>query len=41
MKKKFYKSQLDIFRTEKDAKLFNIINQNIIVLKKRNSLVVN
>ena len=41
MKKKFYKSQNEIFKTEKEAKLFKTINQNVIVLKNRNSLSIN
>ena len=41
MKKKFYKSQYEIFKTEKEAKLFKTINQNVIVLKNRNSLSIN
>ena len=41
MKKKFYKSQNEIFKNEKEAKLFKTINQNVIVLKNRNSLSIN
>ena len=41
MKKKFYKSQNALFKNEKEEKLFNAINQNISILKRRNSLVIN
>ena len=41
LKKKFYKSQNDILKTEKDKQLFNLIKQNVFQDKERLSLSIN
>ena len=41
LKKKYYKSQNDIFKSEKDKQLFNIIKQNVFYDKERLSLSIN
>ena len=41
MKKKFYKTQNDIFKNEKEFKLFNTIKQNLFQDKERLSLSIN
>ena len=41
LKKKFYKSQNDIFKSGKDKQLFNLIKQNVFQDKERLSLSIN
>ena len=41
MKKKFYKSQSDIFKTEKERNLFRLIKNNIFQNNERLSLSIN
>ena len=41
LKKKFYKSQNDIFKSDKDKQLFNLIKQNVFQEKERLSLSIN
>ena len=41
MKKKFYKTQNDIFKNEKEFKLFNTIKQKLFQNKERQSLSIN
>ena len=41
MKKKFYKTQNDIFKNEKEFKLFNTIKQKLFQDKERQSLSIN
>ena len=41
LKKKFYKSQNDIFKSDKDKQLFNLIKQNVFQDKERLSLSIN
>ena len=41
MKNRFYKSQKDLFKTEKDRKLFHLIQQNMLLNTQRYSTSIN
>ena len=42
LKKKYYKNQKDLFRNQKERKLFNMIKKNMIKIIERNgSIIIN
>jgi hypothetical protein len=41
LKKRYYKNQNDIFKNEKERKLFNMIKTNMIKIIERNSSIIN
>ena len=41
LKKKYYKNQNDLFKNQKERKLFNMIKKNMIKIIERNSSIIN